>query len=297
MEKYARRIDRAKDGHMPRLGTVALTVALAALGISGALTATASAGPSAHTAPAQGYWEVAADGGIFTYGSASFQGSLGGQGSNDPVVGVAATPDGGGYRELQANGLVSSFGDAAPLSTSSGALQAVGIASLSNGVYDEAYSGGQVMKQAGTFSTFSGAFAHLNAPIEGITASQNDMAWMVASDGGVFGVDGAPFYGSMGGKALNAPIVGIAATPDGGGYWLVASDGGVFSFGDATFEGSMGGVRLNAPVVGMTATPDGGGYWLVASDGGVFSFGDATFLGSMGGQHLNAPIVGIAAAP
>jgi hypothetical protein len=282
---------------MPRLGTLALTVALAALGISGALTATASAGPSAHTAPAQGYWEVAADGGIFTYGSASFQGSLGGQGSNDPVVGVAATPDGGGYRELQANGPVSSFGDAAPLSTSSGALQAVGIASLSDGVYDEAYSGGQVLKQAGTFSTFSGPIADLNAPIEGITASQNDMAWMVASDGGVFGVDGAPFYGSMGGKALNAPIVGIAATPDGGGYWLVASDGGVFSFGDATFEGSMGGVRLNAPVVGMTATPDGGGYWLVASDGGVFSFGDATFLGSMGGQHLNAPIVGIAAAP
>ena len=284
-----------KTGHMPRLGTVALTVTLAALGISGALTATASAGSSAHTAPAQGYWEVAADGGIFTYGSASFQGSLGGQGSNDPVVGVTATPDGGGYREVQANGLVSSFGDAAPLSTSSGALQAVGIASLSDGVYDEAYSGGQVLKQAGTFSTFSGPFADLNAPIEGITASQNDMAWMVASDGGVFGVDDAPFYGSMGGKALNAPIVGIAATPDGGGYWLVASDGGVFSFGDATFDGSMGGVRLNAPVVGMTATPDGGGYWLVASDGGVFSFGDATFLGSMGGQHLNAPIVGIAA--
>ena len=39
---------------------------------------------------------------------------------------------------------------------------------------------------------------------------------------------------------LNAPIVGIAATPDGGGYWLVAADGGVFSFGDAHFYGSTG---------------------------------------------------------
>jgi hypothetical protein len=282
---------------MWRLGTVVLTAALAALGFSSSLPGTASAGATAHAAPAQGYWEVAADGGIFTFGSAPFQGSQGGQGLTAPVVGMSATPDGGGYRVAQTNGIVSSFGDAAPLSTSSGALRAVGIAALSNGVYDEAYSGGQVLKQAATFSTYSGPIADLNAPIEGITASQIDTAWMVASDGGVFGVDGAPFYGSMGGRALNAPMVGMAATPDGGGYWLVASDGGIFSFGDAAFDGSMGGLRLNAPVVGVTATPDGGGYWLVASDGGVFSFGDAVFLGSMGGQHLNAPIVGIAAAP
>ena len=40
-------------------------------------------------------------------------------------------------------------------------------------------------------------------------------------------------YGSMGGKPLNKPIVGMAATPSGDGYWLVASDGGVFAFGDA----------------------------------------------------------------
>ena len=33
---------------------------------------------------------------------------------------------------------------------------------------------------------------------------------------------------------LNAPIVGMAATADGGGYWMVGSDGGVFSYGDAT---------------------------------------------------------------
>src|SRR5664280_783547 len=37
------------------------------------------------------------------------------------------------------------------------------------------------------------------------------------------------------GKALNKPIVGMASTPDGGGYWLVASDGGVFAFGNAPF--------------------------------------------------------------
>jgi hypothetical protein len=94
-----------------------------------------------------------------------------------------------------------------------------------------------------------------------------------------------------------APAVGMAATPEGGGYWVVGADGGVFSFGDAKFWGSTGGMHLNEPVVGMAATPDGGGYWLVASDGGVFSFGDAKFWGSMGGQHLNQPVVGIAATP
>jgi hypothetical protein len=57
----------------------------------------------------------------------------------------------------------------------------------------------------------------------------------------------------MGGKHLNKPIVGIAATPDGGGYWLVASDGGVFTFGDAGYFGSMGGKKLSAPVVALAA--------------------------------------------
>ena len=121
--------------------------------------------------------------------------------------------------------------------------------------------------------------------------------WEVASDGGIFSFGTAQFYGSTGGSPLNAPIVAMASTPDGGGYWLVAKDGGVFAFGDARFHGSTGGTPLNAPIVGMTSTPDGGGYWLVAKDGGVFAFGDAQYYGSMGGKPLNAPIVGMAADP
>ena len=103
--------------------------------------------------------------------------------------------------------------------------------------------------------------------------------------------------GPPGGVMLNKPVVGVAATPDRGGYWLVASDGGVFSFGDAAFYGSTGGTPLNKPVVGMAATPRGGGYWLVASDGGIFSFGDAGFYGSTGNLHLNQPVVGMATTP
>ena len=84
----------------------------------------------------------------------------------------------------------------------------------------------------------------------------------------IFSYGDASFFGSRGGQPLNKPIVGMAATPDGGGYWLVASDGGIFSYGDAKFYGSRGGQALNKPIVGMATTPDGGGYWLVASDGG-----------------------------
>ncbi len=119
--------------------------------------------------------------------------------------------------------------------------------------------------------------------------------WTTAADGGVFSFGGAGFDGSMGGRHLVAPVVGMAATSDGGGYWLVASDGGIFSFGDAGYFGSMGGRPLVRPMVGMAAAPNGDGYWTVASDGGVFSFGGARYYGSMGGKALAAPVVGMAA--
>ncbi len=82
---------------------------------------------------------------------------------------------------------------------------------------------------------------------------------MTAADGGVFNYGNLPFCGSTGNLVLTKPVVGMAVTPDGGGYWLVASDGGVFAFGDAAFDGSAGNLTLTKPVVGMAATPDGGG--------------------------------------
>jgi hypothetical protein len=128
-------------------------------------------------------------------------------------------------------------------------------------------------------------------------ASSVPAEWLVASDGGIFGMGGAPFYGSAGGQWLASPVVGMAATPDGYGYWEDASDGGIFSYGDAGFYGSMGGKHLSAPVVGMASTPDGKGYWEVASDGGIFAFGDAAFYGSTGNLRLNKPIVAMQSTP
>ena len=88
--------------------------------------------------------------------------------------------------------------------------------------------------------------------------------------------------------------IGIASTPDGGGYWVASDNGAVEQFGDATFHGDMVGHALNGPVVGMAVTPNGGGYWLVAGDGGIFTFGNAEFRGSTGSLRLNQPVVGMA---
>ena len=118
--------------------------------------------------------------------------------------------------------------------------------------------------------------------------------WSSTADGSVYSFGGASYFGSMGGKPLAKPIIGLTATPDDGGYWQLSGDGGIFSFGNAKFFGSTGAMRLNMPVVGMATTPTGKGYWLVASDGGIFSFGDARFAGSTGALTLNKPIVAMA---
>ncbi|MFD1115081.1 hypothetical protein, partial [Sphaerisporangium aureirubrum] len=59
-----------------------------------------------------GYWLAAADGGIFSFGTAGFHGSMGGKHLNAPVVGITATPDGKGYWLAAADGDIFSFGTA-----------------------------------------------------------------------------------------------------------------------------------------------------------------------------------------
>ena len=104
----------------------------------------------------------------------------------------------------------------------------------------------------------------------------------------------AEFFGAMAGRPLNAPIVGMASTMDGGGYWLAAADGGVFAFGDAAFYGSLAGAATGSPIVGIAANPVVSGYWLVSADGVVHPFGGAVWYHGLVGRSLNAPIVGMA---
>ena len=75
---------------------------------------TAASGPTCPQPPAPppGYWQVAADGGVFTFGSAGFYGSTGSMRLNKPVVGMAPTPDHRGYWLVASDGGVFAYGDA-----------------------------------------------------------------------------------------------------------------------------------------------------------------------------------------
>ncbi len=208
----------------------------------------------APTPSGRGYWQVASDGGVFSFGDAGFFGSMGGAPLQRPIVGMAATRSGGGYWLVASDGGIFAFGDAAFLGSMGG--------------------------------------APLNQPVVGMAPTPTGQGYLlVASDGGIFAF-GAPFFGSMGGKPLNRPMVGMTPTRSGAGYWMVASDGGIFAFGDAAFHGSTGGLALARPVRAMAATASGNGYWMVGSDGGIFAFGDAPFQGSAASLGVN--VVGIA---
>jgi len=50
----------------------------------------------------------------------------------------------------------------------------------------------------------------LNKPIIGMVRYGNGYL-MVASDGGIFSFSNQPFYGSLGGVILPAPVAGVAA--------------------------------------------------------------------------------------
>jgi cell wall-associated NlpC family hydrolase len=185
-----------------------------------------------------GYWMVASDGGVFSYGDAHFFGSTGNIALNKPIVSMAPTPDQQGYWLVASDGGVFSFGDA-------------------------------------HFFGSTGNIA-LNKPIVSMTPTSDGKGyWLVASDGGVFSFGDAVFHGSTGGIVLNKPIVSMDAMPNQAGYWLLASDGGVFAFGDATFHGSTAS-NPEDPVERLMTTPSGQGYWIVQQNGTATAFGDAT---------------------
>jgi predicted RNA-binding protein with TRAM domain len=139
----------------------------------------------------------------------------------------------------------------------------------------------------------------LQRPVVGIVPT-NDRAgyWLDASDGGVFAFGDSGFYGSIPAlglhpagsrlpNSLNAPIVGMVPSADGGGYFMVASDGGVFAFGDARFAGSCPGLGgCSGAAVAVMPDASGNGYWVVTATGHVYTFGDAPYYGDPGPQGV-----------
>jgi hypothetical protein len=79
---------------------------------------------------------------------------------------------------------------------------------------------------------------------------------LVGANGGVyvFG-SGVSFHGSLPSERVRVDnIVGIALTPDNGGYYLAASDGRVYGFGDAQAAPAPAGLPANLPVVAIAGT-------------------------------------------
>ena len=125
-----------------------------------------------------GLWFVASDGGVFSYGDATFEGSAFPLKLAKPIVGMAATPDGKGYWLGAADGGVFSYGDAA-------------------------------------FEGSAGALT-LKKPIVGMAATPAGKGyWLGAADGGVFSYGDAQYYGSAGDSGGPTPndFFVIVATP------------------------------------------------------------------------------------
>ena len=113
---------------------------------------------------------VGSDGGIFAFGDARFDGSMGGRPLNAPVRSLVPDPDGSGYWLVASDGGVFAFD--APFRGSMGGVR-------------------------------------LNAAVTGMVPFGNGYL-MVASDGGAFDFSDQPFSGSLVGTGSTQPIVSVA---------------------------------------------------------------------------------------
>ena len=223
-----------------------------------------------------GYWEVASDGEVASFGSTPYLGSMASKALNAPIVGMAATNDGGGYWLVAADGGIFAFGDA----------------------------------------RFYGSMASkaLNAPVVGMDATNDGGGyWLVAADGGIFNFGDSAIYGygvglgsgfrvensSFPGQlSLSQPIVAIVPTSDHKGFigiigthFGISVEGGLIFYGDAipelnaaasssvdffTFLGdSIDSSVVGPSPIGGAPTADGKGYWLCDPNGFASPIGDA----------------------
>ncbi|HUB69134.1 MAG TPA: hypothetical protein VL984_01810, partial [Acidimicrobiales bacterium] len=218
-------------------------------------------------------------------------------------VGIVATLDGGGYWLVQADGVVSRFGD------------------------------------AGWFGSLPSSQA-LKSPVVGMARTYDEEGyWLADAAGHVYPFGDARNYGSLG-AAPGAPVTGISATPDGRGYWLVTASGRVYPFGDAkkvtgsptdqlapfdaigtrlgggyvvttatdaavyefpgdTLAAGGPGNATSGSFVGTAVTPSGNGTFQAEANGQVLATGDATYYGSPVAnlQIVSAPLTAIASTP
>ncbi|MGD0381183.1 MAG: hypothetical protein ABSC30_14495 [Acidimicrobiales bacterium] len=279
-------------------GSSAFTTVTAPFTVTSAVPSSGRFVAMAPTPDGGGYWLAQANGGVYSFGDARFEGSLPGLGvvPTTPIVGIATAPDGGGYWLVAADGGVFAFGDA----RFEGSLPSLGVVPA--------------------------------APIVSMASTRFGSGyWLLGADGGVFAFGDAPFCTPLlvtaGGTALpgyvEAPVpdVGIAAAPGSVGYDIASSFGFGLSlpppheacepaaidedYGNILFPG---GVAASAQISGVATSAMGARLWVVGIDGGVFApevltgqglISPSPFFGSLPGLGVvpAAPIIGIGATP
>jgi hypothetical protein len=163
------------------------------------------------SADGQGYFMVGADGGVFAFGDARYEGSCPGIGG---CVGtpVAVLPDasGNGYWVVTTTGSVYSFGDA----NSYGAPGTLGFDPVTSAMRTPDGNGYYILKADGDLYAYGDA-TWLGDPTNRMDEATAIFAtsggyWVATASGAVFAFGAAPYDGGMNGTKLSGSI--IAAT-------------------------------------------------------------------------------------
>jgi hypothetical protein len=239
-------------------------------------------------APSQGYLLAGRNGAVVAGGDAPALPSV--HKPSAPVVGIAGTPDGGGYFAVTDTGVVTTAGDAVfrgDLATLAPAVRVSDIVAIApttdgGGYWLIGADGGEfAFGNARYHGSLPGLGIHVDDVIGMVASSSGAGYLIVGADGGVFAFGATHFFGSLPGIGVRVDdIRAILPAAAGTGYILVGADGGAFSFGHGVpFHGSLPGegVRV-ADVVGIALTPDDNGYWMAGANGAVYHFGDARSL-------------------
>ena len=184
-----------------------------------------------------GYWDVAADGGVFAFGTAPFHGSMGGKRST-AHRGHGATADGGGLL--------------------AGRRRRRGLR----------LRGRQFRRVAGRRASSTRHRRHRRHP-------RRQGYWLVGGRRRGLRLRGRRLRGSLPGSASRSVTSWASPPADRGGYWLAGCRRRGLRLRAPRPSTDRWVVSRQPTGSGLAVTPDGGGYWEVARDGGVFAFGDA----------------------
>jgi hypothetical protein len=220
----------ASDGGVFAFGDASFYGSLPGLGIAPAASGAARElnAPIVGMVPStddHGYFMVAADGGVFAFGDARFEGSCPGIGGcTGTAVSVLPDATGHGYWLVTATGYAYTFGDAP--------------------------AEGQPVDY--------NSQQPLPIPVTSAVRTPDGTGyWVLLEDGMVLAFGDAQYYQPSHGDAVGTvtpgnPATAIFATGDRLGYWIASADGSVFDYGDAPADGGMSGHRLNAPIIAAT---------------------------------------------